>query len=100
VNCEDSGSVFCVCTRSVTGRRWKLNMPMGRDIEFERQQGRRSRKQVNKEIQAYWWCGILKCLGKHYLFITNYPFVGWVNKYYKFEATGHIAYNGVRSGIY
>jgi hypothetical protein len=79
--------------QGVIGRRWTVVVLLGRDTEFERHQGRKRQKGVTEEVRANCRGGILKLLGKHYLFITDYSFVGKVNKYCKVEATGHIGYN-------
>jgi hypothetical protein len=71
VGCAASGGVCCVWTRGVIGRRWKVVVPLGRDTEFERRQGRKRQKEGTEGVRAYWRGGILKLLGKHYLFITD-----------------------------
>jgi hypothetical protein len=47
---------------------------LGRDTEFKHRQARKRQKQVTDGERAYWRGEILKLLGKHYLFISDYFF--------------------------
>jgi hypothetical protein len=72
-------------------------VPLGRDTEFERRQGRKT--EVTEGVRAYWRGGILKLLGKHYLFIIDTLLSGRLMNIAKLKQQAISITTGVRSGI-
>jgi hypothetical protein len=74
-------------------------VPLGRDTEFELRQGRKRQKEVTEGVGAYWMGEILKLLGKHYLFITDYSSSERLINIAKWKQQAISVTTGVRSGI-